>query len=89
VAGPPAFPTRLEPGCSGRTLRLSRVRLQIQHDPSLVGPSSEQVNPRIGPEDRLGGEPWCYAAAVMGWDEDPSCIRPFGNVHILDTRALA
>jgi hypothetical protein len=26
VAGPPAFPARLEPDCSGRTLRLSRVR---------------------------------------------------------------
>ena len=30
----------------------------------------------IGPEDRLGGEP--FAAAVMGRDEDPSCIRPSG-----------
>jgi hypothetical protein len=29
VAGPPAFPARLEPGCSGRIFRLSRVRAYV------------------------------------------------------------
>ena len=60
MAGPPAFPARLEPGCSGRTLRLSRVRLSMVWRNIMNRPfRSERIGLKV---TRLWLLDWCASS---------------------------